>query len=159
MAEQTDLTEVIKSIQDEVTTIVRGEIALAKQELAAEAAKAGVIAGLFGGAGYVAISGVAVLFSALGFAWSIGFQSWFGLDLLPALFWGFLVMAVLMLLLAALMGFVGTKVPKPGPPTQTIENAKGQIDAVKAAIDEASGEASSLSLSGSVPAPKRPQLG
>ena len=44
MAESIDIAQVIKSIQDDVTTIVRGEIALAKDELKAEVGKAGVIA-------------------------------------------------------------------------------------------------------------------
>lgn len=159
MAVQTDIAEVIKNIQDEITTIVRGEIALAKQELIPEATKAGVIAGLFGGASYVALSGAAVLFSAFGFLWALGFQHWFGLDLLTALFWGFFVMAVLLFVLAAALGFAGTKVPKPGPPNQTIENTKENLEALKAAFDEATAEASALPLTGAPAEPRRPELG
>lgn len=157
MAEQTDIAEVIRSIQQEVTTIVRGEVALAKQELAAEVTKAGVIAGLFAGAGYVVVSAAAVLFSAFGFLWALGFQRWFALDLLTALFWGFFTMAFAMLLLAALMGFVGSKLPKPGAPSQTMENAKQQVDAVKVAIGAAQTQVATLSLSGSAPL-RHPEL-
>ncbi len=142
MAESIDIAEVIKGIQDEVTTIVRGEIALAADEIKGEAAKAGIIAGLFGGAGYLAVSAVAVLFSAFAFAWAIGFRAWFGLEVITALFLGFLVMGLLMLALAALMGYLAGRVPQPGSPTKTIANAKDQVEFVKATIAEASAEAS-----------------
>jgi hypothetical protein len=158
MAEPTDIAEVIKSIQAEITTIVRGEIALATDELKHETAKAGIIAGLFGSAGYLGLSAAAVLFSAFGFGWAMGFQHWFGLDLLTSLFWGFLVMGVLMLVLAGLAAFVATKVPQPGPPVKTIENAKEQLEFVKETIAEANAEAAALPLNGSRPASQHPEL-
>lgn len=151
MAEQNEIAEVIKNIQADITTIVRGEIALATEELKPEAAKAGIIAGLFGGAGYLTLSAAAVLFSAFAFLWAMGFQSWFGLELLPALFWGFLVMGVVMLLLAGIMALVGTKIPKPGPPTQAIANVKEEVEFVKGAVADASAAANKLSLTGSTP--------
>ncbi len=114
-------------------------------EIKGEAAKAGIIATLFGGAGYVAISAIAVLFSALGFAWSIGYQAWFGLGILPALFWGFLTMAVLMLLIAGLWATSAPGCP-PGAPTRSIEDAKGQVAFVKETIAQASAEAAAQPL-------------
>jgi hypothetical protein len=158
MAEPSDIAEVIKGIQDEITTIVRGEIALATDEIKGEAAKAGIIAGLFGGAGYVALSAAAVLFSAFGFLWAVGFQHWFGLDILTALFWGFLISGLLMLGLAALMGYLGTRVPQPGPPAKTIENAQEQIAFVKSAIAEANADVATLPLNGEHPRPQQPEL-
>lgn len=157
MAEPIDIAAVIKTIQDDVTTIVRGELALAKDELKTEAGKAGVLAGLFGGAGYLAISALAVLFSALGFLWSVGYQHWFGLDLLTALFWGFLTMAVVMLVLASLLALIGSKAPQPGGPTKTVENAKEQIEAVKATVSQTTAAIAAEPLFGK-PAPERPQL-
>lgn len=157
MAEPSDIAEVIKAVQDDITTIVRGEVALVADEIKGEAAKAGIIATLFGGAGYVAISAIAVLFSALGFAWSIGYQAWFGLGILPALFWGFLTMAVLMLLIAGLLGYLGTRMPTPGAPTRSIEDAKEQVAFVKETITQASAEAAAQPLL--PPRRKNPELG
>lgn len=134
MAQQTEIAEVIKSIQTEMTTIMRGEIALATEELKGEAAKAGVIAGLFSGAGYVGLSAAAVLFSAFGFLWSMGFQAWFGLDLLSSLFWGFLVMGLLLLVIAGVMVLIGSKAPRPSTPTRTITRAKDEAKFLKAAV-------------------------
>jgi hypothetical protein len=158
MAESIDIAEVIKSIQDEVTTIVRGEIALATDELKGEAAKAGIIAGLFGGAGYLALSALAVLFSAFGFAWAIGFQAWFRLDVLTALFLGFLVMGVLMLLIAGVMGYLGTRAPQPGPPSKTIESAKDQVEFVKSTITEANAKVAGKALPPVESAAEKPAL-
>mgnify|MGYP000877812922 FL=1 len=134
MAQQTDIAEVIKNIQTDMTTIVRGEIALATEELKGEAAKAGVIAGLFSGAGYVGLSAAAVLFSAFGFLWAMGFQAWFGLDIVPALFWGFFVMGLLLLAIAAVMALIATWVPRPGAPTRTIARAKDEAEFLKATL-------------------------
>jgi uncharacterized BrkB/YihY/UPF0761 family membrane protein len=156
MAEPSDIAEVIKAVQDDITTIVRGEVALVADEIKGEAAKAGIIAGLFGGAGYVAISAVAVLFSAFGFAWSIGYQAWFGLGVLPALFWGFLTMGVLMLLIAGLLGLLGSRAPKPGAPTRSIEDAKEQVAFVKDTIAQASADAAAQPLL--PPRTKQPEL-
>lgn len=134
MAQQTDIAEVIKNIQTDMTTIVRGEIALATEELKGEAAKAGVIAGLFSGAGYVVLSAAAVLFSAFGFLWAMGFQAWFGLDIVPALFWGFLVMGILLLAIAGVMVLVATKAPRPEGPTRTIARAKDEAEFLKTTL-------------------------
>jgi hypothetical protein len=158
MAEPSDIAEVIKGIQNEITTIVRGEIALATDEIKTEATKAGIIAGLFGGAGYLALSALAVLFSAFGFLWAVGFQHWFALDLLASLFWGFLVMGVLMLALSGLLGFIGTKAPQPGPPAESIASAQDQIAFVKSTIAEANAEVARLPLNGDRPATGRPEL-
>lgn len=134
MAEQTEIAEVIKNIQADMTTIMRGEIALATEELKGEAAKAGVIAGLFSGAGYIGLSAAAVLFSAFSFLWAMGFQAWFGLDLLSSLFWGFLVMGLLLLAIAGVMILVGSKAPRPTTPTRTITRAKDEAEFLKAAV-------------------------
>ncbi len=99
-----------------------------------------------------------MLFSAFAFLWAMGFQAWFGLDLLPALFWGFLVMGVAMLLLAGVMALVGTKVPKPGPPTQAIANVKDEVEFVKGAVADANAAANKLSLTGSEPTSTEAEL-
>ena len=48
MANQLDIADAIKAIQADVTTIVRGEVELAKAELVPQVKSAGIGAGLFG---------------------------------------------------------------------------------------------------------------
>ena len=65
MANQADIADIIKAIQADVTTIVRGEVELAKAELVPQAKSVGIGAGLLGGAGYFAMNGIALLFLGL----------------------------------------------------------------------------------------------
>ena len=152
MAEQSDLTEVIKNIQADVTTIIKGEIDLAKAELIPQAKAAGIGAGLFGAAAYVALSGAALLFSGLAFWLSVGFQAWFGLDLLPALAWGFAVMAILFFLLAGVLALVGKSRLVFSAPQATLDNAEASVEAVKTAVAKGRADVDALSLTGRQPA-------
>ncbi|MFT4110756.1 phage holin family protein [Propionicimonas sp.] len=152
MAEQSDLAEVIKNIQADVTTIIKGEIELAKAELVPQAKAAGVGAGLFGAAAYVALSGAALLFSGLAFWLSVGFQAWFHLEILPALAWGFAVMAVLFFLLAGVLALVGKSRLTFSPPEATVANAEASLAAVKSAVAKGKADVDALSLTGRQPA-------
>lgn len=137
MTERSDIADVVKAIQQEVTTIVRGEIALAAEDIKAETAKAGRIAGLVGGAGYLMVSAIAILFGAFGFAWAVGFSVWFACAPLPALFWGFLVNGVVILAVAALMMWLAKRSPQPQPPVAIAERAKDQAEFVRHSISQA----------------------
>lgn len=151
MAEKSDIAEVIKSIQADVTAIVRGELELAKAELIPQAKRAGIGAGLFGAVGYLGLSAMAVLFSTVGFAWAIGFQAWFHLDLLPALFWGFLTDVVTILVLAAVLALIGKAQMKFSEPKATIAQAEASVTAVKDAVERGKDEVAGLSLTGRKP--------
>lgn len=148
MAEKNDIADVIASIQADVKTIVRGEIELAKAELIPQAKRAGIGAGLFGAVGYLGLSAMAVLFSTIGFAWAIGFQAWFQLDLLPALFWGFLTDTVTILLLAAVLALIGKAQLKFSEPKATIAQAEASMAAVAGAVERGKDEVAGLSITG-----------
>lgn len=148
MAEKTDIADVIKSIQADVTTIVRGELELAKAELLPQAKRAGIGAGMFGAVGYLGLSAMAVMFSTIGFAWSIGFQAWFGLEILPALFWGFLTDMVTILLLAGLLAAIGKAQLKFSEPKATIAQAEASMAAVAGAVERGKDEVAGLSITG-----------
>lgn len=158
MAEQSEISELIKNIQADITTIVRGELALAKEELMPPAKAAGAGAGLFGAAGYFALVGAATLFTAIGFAWSVGFQGWFHLDLLPALWWGFLTDAVMVLLIAAIVALIGVALVKRAKftPDATIASIHDTVDTVKAAVTTSTERAGRLSLLGEPPRKELP---
>lgn len=148
MAEKTDIADVIKSIQADVTTIVRGELELAKAELLPQAKRAGIGAGMFGAVGYLGLSAMAVMFSTIGFAWAIGYQAWFGLEILPALFWGFLTDMVTILLLAGLLAAIGKAQLKFSEPKATIAQAEASMAAVAGAVERGKDEVAGLSITG-----------
>jgi asparagine N-glycosylation enzyme membrane subunit Stt3 len=149
MADESGIAEVIKNIQADVSTIVRGEIELAKAELIPQAKAAGLGAGLFGAAGYFAITGAGLLFTGLAFWLSLGFQSWFHLDVLGALTWGFIVLAVLLFLLATGIALLGKSRLNFTAPTATVENAEASLAAVKDAVEKGRDDVAALSLTGS----------
>jgi hypothetical protein len=153
MAEQIDIAEVIKNIQADVTTIVKGEIELAKAELMPQAKAAGIGAGLFGAAAYVGLSGAALLFSGLAFWLSLGFQTWFHLDLLAALTWGFAVMAIVFFLVAGILALVGKSRLDLKGPEAAVASAEASVTAVKEAVERGKQDVAAMSLTG-----KRPEL-
>ena len=77
MAEQQDLAGIIKGIQNDVRTIVQGEIELVKAELLPQARSAGVGAGLIGAAAYLAVTAGLLFFFGMSFLLGYGFMNWF----------------------------------------------------------------------------------
>jgi hypothetical protein len=153
MANQTDIAEVIKNIQADVTTIVRGEIELAKAELMPQAKAAGIGAGLFSVAAVIALTGLTVLLLGFSFWLSFGFQTWFHLDLLPSLAWGFATIAVLFFIVAALAAVLGKNQLKFTGAKATAASTEATVDAVKGAIAKGQQDVAELSLTG-----RRPEL-
>lgn len=151
MADQAGIAEAIRNIQDDMRTIVKGELELAKAELLPQAKSAGIGAGLFGAAGYLAITGAGLLFCGLSFWWSVGYQSWFGLDLLTALVLGFVTMAVLLFLVAGTLALIGKqRLTLPGP-QETAASAQESVAAVKGAIAQAKQRVEATSIFSGVP--------
>lgn len=154
MAEQ-DLAGIIKDIQDDVRTIVKGEIDLVKAELVPQAKHAAVGGGLFGAAAYLAITAGTLIFLALSFLLSLGFVEWFELPLFGGAAWGFGIMAVLVLLIAGVLVLIGRKQLVFTRPERSISQAEETKQVLGDAVKGAIADANSLSLTG---APKRPEL-
>ncbi|MQA05751.1 MAG: phage holin family protein [Streptosporangiales bacterium] len=92
------LGQLVADATAQVQTLVKAEIALAKAELAHDAKKAGIGAGLFGGAGFFAYIALLFLSVAAGFglhALGLGYG------------WSFLIVGGAYLLLAAILGLAG----------------------------------------------------
>jgi len=135
--------DLIKSITDDVKQLVRDEVALAKTELIPAAKNGGIGAGLFGGAGYFAISAFSVLYLAAGFGLAELFDwgVWLGL----------LVVGVALLLVAGICGGIGYVVIKRvKPPEKAIAQANATVTEVKAAAQQALGAASAAQIEGEV---------
>ena len=148
MADQTDIADVIKNIQADVTAIVRGELELAKAELMPQAKAAGIGAGLFTVAAVVGITGLTVLLLGLSFWLSFGFQTWFQLDLLPSLAWGFATIAVLFFLVAGAIALVGKSQLKFTGAKATTASTEATVAAVKGAVESGLDDVEALSLTG-----------
>lgn len=126
-----DVSEIVSQITQDVRTIVAGEIELAKAELLPSAKAAGIGAGLFGGAGYLAMSALHLLLLAA--AGGIGLLYMLaGMDLAPALVLGVTTMAVLLLIFAGIFAAAGrAQVKKAKGPEQAIANAEGAMTDVR----------------------------
>lgn len=146
MAEQSEIAEIIKNIQADVTTIVKGEIELAKAELLPQAKTAGVGAGLFGGAGYLAITAGTLLFLSISFGVSLAFLTWAGFDLLGSLAAGFALVAVVLLGIAGILALIGKQKMVFARPEATVAQAEASVAAVKDAVTRGKGEVAALSL-------------
>jgi Putative Actinobacterial Holin-X, holin superfamily III len=134
--------DIIKGITDDVKLLVRDEVELAKSELVPTAKKAGMGAGLFGAAGYFAISGVGILYFAAAFGLvALGLSEWLA----------FLIVGVALLLIAAIAGGIGfVLVRKLRGPDRTIAQANQTVTDVKWAAQHALAAANAPEIEGEV---------
>ena len=149
--EQPEIGEVIKDITADVQTIVRGEIELAKAELMPQVKSAGIGAGLFGAAGYLAVQAATLLFICGGLALSALYQG--AVPLIWAFVLGFLTMAVLLLIIAGVLVLVGKGKFAFKGPERTITEANRSIEAVTGAVDQ--GNANVRAIVAGAPRPVR----
>ncbi len=116
--------ELVGQLTEQVSLLVRDELALAQAELKAKGKAAGIGAGLFGGAGLVAAYGLAVLLAAAVLGLATAVDAW-----LAALIVGVVVLAVAGVL--ALTGKKQVAQATPPLPTESIEGVKRDVDALK----------------------------
>lgn len=119
------LGQLVADATQDISTIVRSEIAMAKAEVTAEAKIAGKGAGMLAGAAFVGLLGLIFLFHTLANV----------LDVWLPLWAGYLITTVVLFLLAAILGLVGrNSMSKVKPrPERTIKNAQETIEAIKSA--------------------------
>jgi len=132
---QPRLSELVTGATRDVQTLIRGEIQLAKDEVTVAVKKAGVGAGF--GVGALAI----VLFAVLLFAFSLAF----GIDEIFnwPLWSGFAIVGLLLVLLAALLGYLGVRKAKQirGPEQTLLE-----VNKTKAALADRAGKGAEAGL-------------
>ena len=142
MADSPAVADIIKSITDDVKHLVQDEIELAKAELVPSAKKAGIGAGLLGGAGYFGINGLTLLYvaAALGL-YALGLSLWLS----------FLIVAVVLLVIAGILGLIGlVNLKKVKGPDKTIAQAKESVAEIKGAIQHGTAAAKAPQIEGSV---------
>ncbi len=98
MAEERTLGQLVAQASDDLSGIVRAEIALAKAELRGDVKNAALGGGLFGAAGYLGLlaSILLVIAAAYGLV-AAGLSPWLA----------FLIVAVVLLLIAGVLALVG----------------------------------------------------
>jgi hypothetical protein len=123
MAEERTLGQLVAQASDDLSGIVRAEIALAKAELRADVKNVAVGGGLFGAAAYLGLLASIVFVICVAYALvAAGLAPWLA----------FLIVGVALLLLAGLLALIGrSRLTKLGPPERAIRSAKETIAAVK----------------------------
>lgn len=118
-ASEKSLGELVATATRDLSTLIRSEMQLAKVEIKRDVTRAGVGAGLLGGAGFLGV--LALVFLSISAAYAI---SWLGIGL----GWGFFAVGLVYVVAAAVAALMGKKsFAKVGPPEKTIETVKDDI--------------------------------
>ena len=115
--------ELVADVGEEIATIVRTEIALAKDDLARSGKRVGIGIGAFGAAGFVAFYGLGVLVAAAVLGLSLVLDPWLAA----------LVVAAVLFVVAGVAALVGKRsVSTAGePPKERVESVQEDVAAVK----------------------------
>jgi uncharacterized membrane protein YqjE len=114
------VAELLKQLSEQTATLVRQELELARVELTEKSKKAGLGAGMFGGAGVLGLYAVGALTACLILALSRAIEGWLAA----------LVVAVAFAALAGVLALTGkSKVQQAVPPVpaQTLDSVKEDI--------------------------------
>jgi uncharacterized membrane protein YqjE len=120
-------SELVQKASEQLSRLVKDEIALAKAELTEKGKHAGIGVGLFGGGGVLALYGVGALFATLIIV----------LDLFLPLWLAALIVTVVLFASAGILALLGKKQVTqavPPEPSVAIASAKADVDEVKHAI-------------------------
>jgi hypothetical protein len=113
--------DLVRQAAEQISRLVRDELALARTEMMAKGRRAGAGAGLLGGGGVVALYGVAALIAALILGLAQAMPAW-----LAALIVGVVLLAVAGGL--ALLGRARVKQALPPVPEETVASVRADID-------------------------------
>jgi uncharacterized membrane protein YqjE len=122
--------ELVKDLSTQVSTLVRQELELAKVELTEKGKQAGIGAGMFGGAGVLALYGVGALVATAILALSTAVAGWLAA----------LIVAVVLLAVAGVLGLLGkgrAQRAVPPVPEQAVATVKEDVRYTKEHVAEA----------------------
>ncbi len=118
------VAELVQRLSEQTATLVRQELQLAQIEMKEKGKRAGIGAGLFGGAGGLAFYGLGVLLAAIVLALATFMPAWVAA----------LIVAVVLFAIAGGLALTGKKQVEqatPVAPEQAIDSAKRDVDEVK----------------------------
>jgi uncharacterized membrane protein YqjE len=121
--------ELVQRASEQISRLVRDELALAKAELTEKGKHAGIGIGLFGGSGVIALYGVGAAIATVIIALAIVLPLWLAA----------LIVTVGLFLLAGLLALVGrgqVKRAVPVVPTEAKDSIQADIDTVSAAVKD-----------------------
>jgi MFS family permease len=128
-ASEASVAELVRQLSDQTTLLARQEVALAKVELAEKGKRAGLGAGMFGGAGLVGAYAVGAFVAAAIIGLATAVDGW-----LAAVIVGLVLAAVAGVL--ALVGKNRVQEATPPLPEEAISSAKQDVETVKARAQE-----------------------
>lgn len=117
-------SELVTRLTQQSTELIRSELKLAQAEMTEKAKHAGVGAGLFGGAGLVALYAVGALIATIILALSLLMPAWLSA----------LIVTVVLFAIAGVVALMGKKQVSqatPAAPKHTIESVKQDVDTIK----------------------------
>jgi uncharacterized membrane protein YqjE len=117
-------SELVKQLADQTTSLVRAEVELAKAELAEKGKRAGIGAGMFGGAGVFGFYAFGALTAVFILALATAVDGWLAA----------LIVTVVYAAIAGVLALTGkNKVQEAGPPApeRTVETVKEDVEWVK----------------------------
>ena len=123
--EERSVGELVQQLSQQTSTLVRQEMRLAQAELQEKGKRAGLGAGMFGGAGLVALYGVGALIAEAIMVLGTALEPWLAA----------VIVGVVLLLVAGLLALIGkskVKQATPAKPEQALESVQRDIDEVKA---------------------------
>lgn len=126
--------QLVSDVSTDISQIMRGELELAKAEIKQDVTHAGKGAGMFVGAGVVALYGLGLLFLGLAGVIAIWLSWWAGL----------LIVAGVLFLVAAILALIGKKQVSQvkGKPERAIDQAQQTVATLKQAPAQLKGSAS-----------------
>ena len=122
--DQASVAELVKQLSEQTSRLARQEVELAKAELAVKGKRAGIGAGMFGGAGVFALYAVGALTAAAILGLATAVKGWLAA----------LIVGVVLAAIAGLLTLQGkTKVRQATPPTpeQATESVKEDVQWAK----------------------------
>jgi uncharacterized membrane protein YqjE len=117
-------SELVTRLTQQSTELIRNELRLAQVEMTEKAKHAGVGAGLFGGAGLVALYGVGALIATIILALALLMPAWLAA----------LIVTVVLFAVAGVVAVLGKKQVSqatPAAPQHTIDSVKQDVDTIK----------------------------
>lgn len=124
--EQASTGDLVSRMSEQVSTLVREELELARVEMVEKGKKAGTGAGLLGGAGVLALYGVSALLVTIGALLALVWPAWLAA----------LVVAVVVFAIAGVAALLGKKQVQqavPPAPTAAVDSTKRDVSTVQAA--------------------------
>jgi len=126
-AQNTDdrpIGELVQQLSQQTATLVRQELQMAQLEMKEKGKRAGIGAGLFGGAGGLAFYGLGVLLAAIVLGLATFLEPWIAA----------LIVAVVLFAVAGALALSGKKQVEqatPAAPEQAIASTKRDVDEIK----------------------------